>query len=105
MAKIRTYFSLFVLLILLLSNTGKVLHELNHLSENYCEITELHFCQAEHNCPFCDFLVSSKFNCSDLDPEEKKTSFTPASVTNYQLISNTTVAPKFIFSLRGPPCC
>ena len=104
MKKMRPYFSMLMLALLLFPIADKSVHEYAHLNEDHCEIKSLHFCEAEHQCTVCDYVFSS--SSTPPKTQDQLTIFANKSIDFESiLVFNTIISPKFSLSLRGPPVC
>lgn len=104
MQKVRSYFSMLFLALLLFPMVEKAGHELGHLDADHCESKGLHYCAQEHHCEICDYVLSSSSEPSENSREFKL----PARHLEKETIifaAEPVSTFKFIISLRGPPAC
>lgn len=102
MKKAGSYISMLILALFLFPLAEKAGHDFEHFNDEHCGIKDTHYCEAEHDCTICDYVLSS----SSTPPEP------PSEVCNVVRISENSVSlftsdiisfPKFTFLLRGPP--
>jgi hypothetical protein len=104
MQKLRTYISMLMLALLLFPMVEKAMHEIEHLDDKHCGIKDTHFCEVEHSCTICDYYFASPLPLQQDEAQVKVClQFVDCGLTVF--ISNTTISPKYTFSLRGPPIC
>jgi len=104
MQKLRSYISMLMLALLIFPMAEKAMHEIEHLDDKHCGITDTHFCELEHSCSICDYTFSSP----STPPKDQDQLDIILISTHYSVLgftSNTTTSPKYTFSLRGPPVC
>ncbi|PBQ34372.1 hypothetical protein CNR22_22205 [Sphingobacteriaceae bacterium] len=103
MQKFKTYISILFLALLLLPVAEKVMHELGHLEEDQCRVSETHFCKAEHHCSICAYVFASS---STPPHNSEQLSIVPSpakekSFPVYQCEKFSRATLKLL--LRGPP--
>jgi len=91
-----------MLVLLVFPVVDKTLHDFEHLNDDRCGIKDTHFCEADHTCSVCDYVFSA--SAAPPKTEENLIVFSKSSDSYASLcVFNTSVAPKFKVSLRGPP--
>jgi hypothetical protein len=91
-----------MLALLVLPVADKTLHDFEHVSDQHCDIKELHYCKAEHFCAICDYVFSS----STTPPKtQEQLSVFSTEINDFKPaeVFNPTLSPGFVVSLRGPP--
>lgn len=103
MQKFKSYIAILFLALLLFPVAEKTFHELGHLQEEQCGVSETHFCKAEHACTTCAYLFASSptpFQSS----EEFIIFLTRSSDILFELYrSDTPLTSHTTPQLRGPP--
>ena len=101
---LRLYFSLFLVLLISIPIIDKTVDEWSHLQQTHCSDNSLHFCNAEHHCPVCDY-VSSGAAQLPLAPQLEPLFLTAiASYPTPEIVTIYLSIPSTRF-LRGPPSC
>lgn len=100
----RVIFSFFCILLLIVPMAEKLQHELSHLDDQHCSIKARHYCQAEEQCPVCDYLSGHSAI------ESLKTDlliFTRYCTCGPYSVQVTPALSSAVHSalLRGPPAC
>ena len=86
----------------LLPLAEKSIHEFGHLHEVACNISESHYCEAEHNCEYCDFLATAHFSISQTQTISVFNDWGKQIYSPFKFIS-VPVIKDLSFFLRGPP--
>jgi len=98
---LRSIISLFMIALLVFPIVEKLEHELDHLNVEHCTVEGLHFCESEHTCSVCDYVISP----SGLIQNFGEVTLALTLTTAYQSIPTTPIfsGPIHHPQLRGPP--
>lgn len=104
LGKLKSYFSIFFLLVFLVPTVVKEVHNICHEKEFHCNAAETHLHILHHDCTLCNFVipvisVPEKFQNNFTLPHFAEYVF-PRSVEVYFSSSQFSSA-----SLRAPPVC
>jgi hypothetical protein len=77
-------------------------HDFEHFNDEHCGIKDTHFCEAEHTCSICDFVLSSASSLPQ-PPAEVCDRVQSVQLSDFTFLSHELSNSKFSFFLRGPP--
>ncbi len=98
----RRTFATFLIVIFLLPQVEKAVHDFEHRNDFHCNAADTHFHQTEHHCSICDFAIPllTDFQWPQFTLENNV-------IFHKQLYTNLAVVyvsfPDYFFSLRAPP--
>lgn len=104
MFRLKSYLSVFLLLVLLFPLVESSIHELGHLDEVHCAVKEKHFCAEEHHCDICDYIFSGSSGLPGKNEQLNLTAKRYAPVLR-PVIGEVQIISIYVYSLRGPPSC
>lgn len=98
---LRSIISLFMIALLVFPIVEKLEHELDHLTVEHCTVEGLHFCESEHTCSVCDYVISPSGLIQNFSELKLHLTFTAA----YKALQITPIFSRPIHhpQLRGPP--
>ena len=104
MHKVRTHSYIFLLALLLFPLANKVVHQFEHFNSPHCNTKQLHFCDTEHTCKYCDYIFS-KLPSFTPPPQQFNLNITVQTVVILLLFVfvKPKTSLKYRLSLRGPP--
>jgi hypothetical protein len=101
MKNTKSLISFLLLALLLIPMVQKAMHEIGHINDKHCEIQVLHFCETEHHCAICDYVMVS----SDA-PEPTFQFKSLETYSAYKFASHPNIVSVNFncnLTLRGPP--
>jgi hypothetical protein len=100
--QLRKYAALFLLALFVFPFVEKGIHDVTHSKDVHCSAkNSKHFHTSEHHCSICDFTLS--FSTAPDYFQKAPVNIHYESLVCCSYTDNFTVAPAFLFSLRGPP--
>lgn len=94
----KKYSSFFLLIIFLVPQIEKQLHDLKHANDVHCSIhAEFHFHKQEHSCGICDYTIGL------LNPSAVENHELILSSINFIYLSYTTQVTLFELTCKLPP--
>lgn len=101
MKLLRSITSLLMLVLLVFPIVEKLEHELDHFNDEHCTVEGLHFCESEHTCSICDYVISPSGHLQNFS--ELKIQVTYTSEFNNLEIAQIYTRQIHSPQLRGPP--
>jgi hypothetical protein len=99
----KSYISFALILVMLFPIAEKVFHGFEHHAETHCTEQKKHFCQDEHFCSICDYLITK---CLVFTCEIPALLNVVLPIKNINWVHNShlkIVIYKLFTSLRAPP--